>query len=331
MSSLAAATYSIDDLPEWESFQSSSPQGTVFSSTEWLRFAAETRGMELSIRAVREDGKLLCAIPCFRKRVLGIPVATSHPLTPYQNLIISHHAENETVFLRAVEGTLRLVTADTGFASLSLHPACTDLRPFAWAGWNLHHLYTYIIDIRDIDSVWRGYSSSLRRKLRRAQEAGIVVAERADVDIFLEQHRYSYARHGIKPPIPVETVQTWISGALQRGGRMFIAYDKAGTPLASRMTIHRHPHVYDWIAGSSEQSEEVSANHALVDAILRTFSQDGYTSFDFRGANTPGVIEFKRSFGGALVPYSEAVYNGSSIISALQGMKARLTRLRRRL
>lgn len=331
MSPLNTATYSIDDIPDWESFRSSSPQGTVFSSAEWLRFAAETRGMELLIHAVHDNGKLICAIPIFQKRVLGIRIATSDPLTPYNNLLLAPMAGNESQHLQAIEAALRFATAGAGYTSLSLHPECNDLRPFSWAGWTVQHLYTYVIDIQDIEKVWDGYSSSLRRKLRRAEDGGISVNESTNIKLLLEQYRYSYSRHGIKPPIPAPLVQKWVEGAMRLGGRLFVAFDRNGTPLASRLIIQRHPHVYDWIAGSSEQSEAVSANHALIHTILKTSSQEGFTTFDFRGANTPGVIEFKRSFGGTLVPYFDAVYTRSTFIAALRGMKARVTRLRRRL
>jgi lipid II:glycine glycyltransferase (peptidoglycan interpeptide bridge formation enzyme) len=110
---------------------------------------------------------------------------------------------------------------------------------------------------------------------------------------------------------------------------MFVAYDNKDNALASRLVIPDAPFVYDWLAGSSEQGDNISANHTLVARIMEIFAQEGYSTFDFRGANTPGVIEFKRAFGGLLISYTEATFRGSRLLRIAEALNSTYMRFKR--
>ncbi|MEX0599100.1 MAG: GNAT family N-acetyltransferase, partial [Rhodothermales bacterium] len=56
---------------------------------------------------------------------------------------------------------------------------------------------------------------------------------------------------------------------------------------------------YYWIAGSRPGDGMT----VLIGELLPRLFNQGIELFDFMGANTPGIAEFKRKFGARLVPY----------------------------
>lgn len=329
MSQLEIGIFTLEDLKEYGAFHAASPQGTIFSSPRWLELTAKVTGSKLEILAARDGNTIFCAIPILERKKLWYSVVTSNPLSPYNGILLAPSMQNEARVHEVLKSMLQSVVSSIKYIHLSVHSSFHDLRPFMWEGWRMYRLYTYLIDITDEATLWAGFSQSLRRKVRRAEDDGITVTETDDTALLAEQYQYSYQRHGISEPIPTARIRAWAEGARTCGGRIFHAKDERGNVLASRMVIVAAPFVYDWIAGSTDAGNTSSANHVLVTDIMRRLSGEGVTTFDFRGANTPGVVDFKRSFGGVLLGYTEAVYKGSKLLSVAEGLNGRLTRFRR--
>ena len=74
---------------------------------------------------------------------------------------------------------------------------------------------------------------------------------------------------------------------------------------------------YYWIAGSVPGP----AMTVILGAVLGRLRSEGFESFDFLGANTPSIAEFKRRFGPALVEYPRLVASRSRIFEAMLSAK----------
>ena len=70
-------------------------------------------------------------------------------------------------------------------------------------------------------------------------------------------------------------------------------------------------------AYSFKKMKENNYTHLLVWKILQKVQSEGYKTFDFMGANTPKIIDFKKSFGGKLVTYYNLKRYSSSFIKTL--------------
>ena len=82
--------------------------------------------------------------------------------------------------------------------------------------------------------------------------------------------------------------------------RLFTATAVAdGAPEGGLAVLHDGRTAHYWIAGSTPGP----AMTVLLGHTLPRLRDAGLQTFDFVGANTPSIAEFKRHFGPALTPY----------------------------
>ena len=75
-----------------------------------------------------------------------------------------------------------------------------------------------------------------------------------------------------------------------------------GVPEAGLAALTDGRTAHYWLAGSVPGA---AMTVLLAEAFTR-LAEEGVTTFDFAGANTPSIAEFKRKFGSTLVPYARA-------------------------
>ncbi|HMO04973.1 MAG TPA: GNAT family N-acetyltransferase [Kiritimatiellia bacterium] len=78
-----------------------------------------------------------------------------------------HHARERMEVMQALASAqadfLDVIEAET-------HPAMTDVRPFLYAGWQVHPLYTHVWDMSDQEQVWNSMNREKRRLIRRTTD-----------------------------------------------------------------------------------------------------------------------------------------------------------------
>jgi hypothetical protein len=86
--------------------------------------------------------------------------------------------------------------------------------------------------------------------------------------------------------------------------------------------------LYDWLAGSDPPLAP-SGSHWLLHVLLSRYLDAGCRHFDFMGANTPGVSDFKRSFGGSQIAYMEMEWYRPSLLRHVNQLRSRLKQRQR--
>ncbi|MEK6571523.1 MAG: GNAT family N-acetyltransferase [Bacteroidota bacterium] len=370
----------------------SSPQGTIFNSSRWAAIIQEVFGVEHSIYAVLERDEVAGGISFFHKKKAGLKVVTRLPLTPYNGVLFqAPRGEKDqkvsTEHREIFDLILEKFEKEFHFVHFALHPSVTDLRPFLWRGWYTLPQYTYVNSLTDLNQTWSLLSSSLRRKINRAEENQFKVFEKDDPTLLLRFQEMSYAkarrevvrprptssslvkdgrtrrefgqrpRRGarLKPVLSFDTFQRYCLAALGANLlRIYSAADSEGNIHAERAVVVHKDRAYDWIAGSNLQIEDESgpkssdldrrfrrilsnepvgnsanglveghANQLLVWEIFKRLSAEGVRTFDFLGANTPSVVEFKRAFGGNLNCYFEVRWFSSWVVHTLNFLNQR--------
>ena len=187
------------DYPVWDSFVASSPQGTIFNSSRWAAIIQEVFGVEHSIYAVLERDEVAGGISFFHKKKAGLKVVTRLPLTPYNGVLFqAPRGEKDqkvsTEHREIFDLILEKFEKEFHFVHFALHPSVTDLRPFLWRGWYTLPQYTYVNSLTDLNQTWSLLSSSLRRKINRAEENQFKVFEKDDPTLLLRFQEMSYAK-----------------------------------------------------------------------------------------------------------------------------------------
>lgn len=336
MPDLSLKRLSESEHPLWDSFVLSSPQGTIFNTSTWASVIREVFGVKHSIYGVFEKDHLLGGISFFHKKKAGLRVITRLPLTPYCGILF-HAPEGEkdqktsTEHHEIVESIIEKLGDEFHFVHFVLHPSVLDMRPFLWRHWYTLPQYTYVNSLTDISHAWELLSSSLRRKINRAEEKRFKIVQKDDPALLLEFQELSYAKAAMKPVLSFSMFKRFCDAVTRmKLLRIYSIVDAEANVHAERAILVHKDHAYDWIAGTNLQMEDEHANHLLVWEIFKRLSGEGVRTFDFLGANTPSVVEFKRGFGGNLTCYFEVRRFSSWLVQTLNILNQRWKQWRRR-
>ena len=91
---------------------------------------------------------------------------------------------------------------------------------------------------------------------------------------------------------------------------------------AGLIVLHDANSAYYWIAGSKPGP----AMTVLIGNVLTELKQAKFNTFDFVGANTPSIAEFKRRFGPVLTPYIAGFVTPNRLLNTLLHTKRILKR-----
>jgi hypothetical protein len=301
----------LDDDAQWDRLVDSSPQGTVFSQSGFLR-SLGCRFRRYRIGTPSHTMALCSAI----EDASGEQLQT-FAFTPYQGLLFMTDAsvlprQRLLDELRITEFALQALTGRYRSVAMALSWNFRDLRPFLWHNYHDAALgqfktsprYTAVLDLRSLDA--QGLASQARacrrQELRRA--AAYTVQEEHDVERFLTLYELTFARQGINlPPATLQLVRTITEAAVAQGyGRISSCSTPQG--VASMMLVlYDRQRAYYLFAANDPDQRNTGAATRLMFENLHFAQQRGVAEFDFVGVNSPNRGDFKLSFNPELKLY----------------------------
>lgn len=304
----------------WQQLHAAAQEATVFSSASWLNTLAELFHRDAVAVLLMRGTRPVAGIPLLLRRRGMLRAAPPLPITLYAGVLtVADHRLWRDDFAKL----LGAVERRCHFICLSAAPGEELQNAFQARRWTVQPRQNRYLRLQSEEALWDGYSQSLRRKIRRASENDL----RLDLDptpgMLAECYGESYHRHGIQPPIPVPEIQRWLSDLHRQGlVQMYAARRADGRCVATRAFVRDGATVYDWLAGSNPPLAP-SGSHWLLHTLLTREIDAGITRFDFMGANTPGVSDFKRSFGGTPLQYVDMEWFRPSLLKHLNRLRIR--------
>ncbi|NOY05274.1 MAG: GNAT family N-acetyltransferase [Chlorobi bacterium] len=306
----------------------------VFLRREWLHAMSKAFQFPIDVFVVfsGETPILITTIPT--KQRGGISIALPFPLVP-SNLTLCRNTnpaktqKTEFSIQHAMEILVDALERDFGMVSLALPPGLLDTRAFVWRSWRVIPRYTYRVNLDSMQAVRERYSQSLRRKLSGA--AGrFHIRQIQQPDTIADMFEASYHRKSLVPPFPASVLRNLLNDlGPSPAVEMWGIEDDRGRMQAVRVVVNDAGTWYDWIAGALPDSSP--ASHVLVDFLIERALDRGADTFDFMGANTPKVIDFKRAFGGILFLTFNVEWERNALLRFLRRRYAGLTLRRRKL
>ncbi len=293
------SAYSLDDdgaRARWRTLWENSPQRSAFSSLFFADSAAAAYGLRARIHFVgREQQDEAGAIVLYRGagpfRSAGVA-----PFVQYSGLLLRRTSCEAAVHQRRspLEAALRLLEMQYG--RLLLLVSLSDPRPAQWRGWKVSPLFTYLLAPGTGLAAW---SRTARRSYKKHVDAYTVTEQPGATSAVVAACAQSYARHGRALPTR-ECILTRLVDRLVRDGHARLFTVRHGGALEGGSAIlHDGRTAHFWIAGSKRGP----AMTVLLGKTLGALADAGISSFDFTGANTPSIAEFKRQFGARLTTY----------------------------
>lgn len=287
----------------WDAYCGRHPAATPYHLSAWGRAVADALGHDPHY-LFAEDGKSITGVlPLFRRRsplfgtnLVSVPAANvGGPL-----------ADDDATSRRLIEGAIGLAgELNVDYLEVrdvkSGSPAAIalELDPGRYVGVE--------VDLAGGEAaVWSRLSRGTRRRVRRAQDAGLAVDLRADLASFYPVYASAMKRLG-SPPFSKRFFAA-LSDAL--GDRLQFGVARLGSTVAAVDSIVTFGGVrYSVFAGSRADLWRMYPNQILLGEEIRDACAQGLRTFDLgRSPAGSGALEFKLTWGGRIVPLTYGYY-----------------------
>jgi hypothetical protein len=293
-----------EEHPLWDSLVDSSPHGTVFHYSWWLREAANS----FEILVVRDkDGSLLGGIPLPVARRAGLHLIHSPRLTPYLGPIFdlsSAKSVRDRLHLMRTygESLARAIDSFDSFRCVA-GASAPDLQGFLWAGFSVKLAYTFRFNgTCSTDCVVKGMARTHHQKLVRAERHGLTVQRETTPDDLIALNRMTFERQGTVPSYSPDLVhKLWAAGKMRDKARIYIARTRDGVPAAALLTVNDSRTTYQIVSGVNWDMPDLQGGYLVLWQAIQDALASG-RSFDFEGSALRGVETYYRRWGPASVP-----------------------------
>lgn len=312
-----------NEFNEWDSFVDESMDKCPFSQIAWLKaFASTSPRNSFSIAVLRsKTGAIVAGMTVLVRRTpMGSCNAVVPTLHPYNTFVFRKPdtQEPDRIYRFFFEATKQLMdfSREQGFGAIRFihHPGILDMRPFAWDGWKVTPAYTFHIDLLQEDII-RSFTGSHRRRYKRCQESGFafksINGAKANLPTVLEIYHDTYTRKGLDAEHHGMSVLPAYLPEIERAEPLlyYEVQTSDGRPAAYQVLVPgKNGVAYAWIAGTRSEFLKSGVTVFLFGEMFKHLKELGFKWFDFGGANTPGIVDFKQGFNGRLIHGFETCY-----------------------
>lgn len=304
---------------EWDQFVEASPQGTVFTQSEFLNATGlkpslwyclknrETMGAAALVETA--DGR-----GCVHTGLLVYSGILFRPADPMQNA-----AQVSSEEFRVTSAVIRGLATTYASIEMAVHHSFTDLRPFLWHNYgsdgphfDVSVRYTSLIDLHGAEtatlqenSVYLACNKSRRQDIRYALKAGIETTQDYDRSLFESLYRKTFEAQDISvPESELEAILGATDGLHANGRlRMYVARTPGEDIGSIAVFAHDSKRAYYLYGANNPALRSGYTGTAVLWAAFQSLAADGISELDLEGINSPKRGYFKLSFGGTITPY----------------------------
>ena len=280
----------VDACARYQALWEEASERTVFASLRYARAVDEAYGLRSFMHFCGEDAALLL----HTKGRGPLRRVIAPPFTQYSALVLSKPAPEHQVHRQAAPLDHLLKHTEQQARSADLLVKLKDPRTAQWRGWDVRPLFTYMIDLPSNTDDW---SEGTRRTWRSKSSSYRIEEDPRHLRTIIDLCVKSYERHERRMPGKPAALET-VATAMGPWARTFAAI-RNDTVEGGVVILHDDRTAHYWIAGSIPGS----AMTVLIGEVLTILYTSGIAKFDFVGANTPSIAEFKRTFGPVLTQY----------------------------
>ncbi|HHB77608.1 MAG TPA: GNAT family N-acetyltransferase [Saprospiraceae bacterium] len=292
----------------------------IFSQPFWLDAVCAAGRWHVCL--VEEKENIVGCLPYFVTKEKGFKVIRMPLLTPYLGVQIFYPdtlaQKKKIAFEQKITAQLIEQLPKTSYIQIIHHPDFKNWLPFHWANFQQTTMYTYRLNIKNIDSVFSNFRKNLKRNINAVSQH-LKCIETDDLDLFYRINQTTFSRQSLKMPYTFDFFRH-LDERLKKNNRriIFTTFDKNNTPLASGYFIWDNQTAYYLAGGHIGHREAMSCTmwHAI-----QYFSKK-VQFFDFEGSMNKNIAHFFSGFGGDLTPYHHVYKGKNKFIDLLKMLKS---------
>ncbi len=292
----------------WNRLLADSPQGTIYSSPEYLDALCEATGGAFRLLAVLRGTELVGGLGVYQEATpVGLKLSgryllyfNSLLLRNYETRYPSRQTARTLETLRAIEQAI----SEKRFARvrISNHWSVDDVRPFLVQGWKATPTYTYVADLTDMDKLARSVDRNYQRLINRCRDTDLEFVEDDDFASLYRLHTATHVRKGS----PVYLDESPFTRYFQRLRALHLCrLDHLRTPegrsVAAQLTLlGPYPTAHTVCAGADPEFMQLGTTPYLRWATFEALADQGYQGNDLTDAALNSVTRFKSQLGADL-------------------------------
>lgn len=305
------------EYSEWDKLVESSPQGTIFSTSNWLSITSNALKIDFAIYGCFSEGQLIGGCPLFHKKRFGLLNFASNTcgLMPYSGVVLKHISDSSVRrFERQQNNILTSIAAffeqmGTIQVEVCNPPKLFDIRSFTQRGWKSETRYTYFLDLENLN-----YSRNVRRNITNATEDGISVSRSWDIEAYYSLFQQTFEHQGLKAPVPKGYLENLCEHIANNNlGEMWIAKTHDEQWIAADIFLRDNNYLHRWAAVTDPDLRKDGGSYLLLDTVFNNYLDKGMSTVNLMAANTPHLAKFITGFNPYLHPYF-AVSKSPSIL-----------------
>lgn len=323
-----------EEYPLWDALVTDSPQGSIFTYSEYLRLLAGATNNLLQLVGCFKGDTLIggCPLLVRKRHLLGTHAVSSGPDTPFCGCIFQKTdpmkvRRSEMEYTACINSLCDYVENQRySLISVTNSPNLQDIRPFLRRGWRGAVAYSYYIDLQHLQ--FDGFSSSVRKSIQSAQKKGLSYEISTDIKTHCDILTDVFQQHHALPPFNEIAIRRFLDlFHSTRTGDMRVVKDPSGNTLASYIWIWDLRRAYAWSGGAlpSKEFHDGGANKLIFYRFLEELKEMGIPEVNIMHGNTPRLTSFATGFNPRLVPYY-IVERESLFIHSLKSLKSSLQR-----
>ncbi|MCK4269992.1 MAG: GNAT family N-acetyltransferase [Methanogenium sp.] len=300
------------DFNLWDNMVKSSPQGSVFHLSNWIKTCADSQNQNYILFGVYKNQGLIAGLPLIIKKYKGVLKygTSSISLTPFGGFLLP---ETSSTKVREKEQRsnqiIKVVLSEVNKEKLlriqiTNSPDLYDIRPFTWNKWKAEVYYSYILNLNQ--DIWINISKKTRNIIRKGQKNSISTEICWDTELYWQLNIDTYSKQGKKPPFSKDYLISLMNLIKEKNfGEMWIAKMPDGNIASAEIILWDNRMAYRWSAASCNEYKNTGATSFLLYTIFENLKERGFSKINLMAANTPNLTQFISSFNPELVPYYE--------------------------
>uniref|UniRef100_A0A6M3IIW2 Putative acetyltransferase n=1 Tax=viral metagenome TaxID=1070528 RepID=A0A6M3IIW2_9ZZZZ len=278
---------------DWDALVERSPQGTIFSTSRWLKlfdrdfwiYGVYDEGDRLQGGMVFFDSETSCHSGGVITQFQGILVdnVTMKPVK-----LLSHTINITEVIIESLEEYKHIEICN--------HYNLTDIRPFIWNKFKQEVRYTSVVNLSDLSKVWEEMDKDTRNQINLAEKSNLTIKINRGYIDFDRLYAQTFERKGLERTASAQLITKLFKYI---DNFLYMVY-KDGKPLAGVIIIWDEKRAY-YILGASDTNDYGASYMALWSAFSHI--SEFKNEIDLVGVNNPMISMFKLSFGGDIKPY----------------------------
>lgn len=298
----------VKNRTQYAQFCKSHKKLPVYFNDWYLDYACGKENWEVLIYI--ENEQIYGILPYYSSKILFAGKKIGMPkITPYMGVYLAipdgMKKVNKNSFEKRVTTALIDALPKCQYFNVRFHRSFYNWLPFYWKGFVQHTMYTYVItDISDLDEVFSSFKSSVRNKIRKAEQL-VTVELSEDIEAFYQLNKMTFDRQNMAMGYDLPNLRKMDQAFSENNARViFLAKDNENRVHSALYLTYDQVSANVHLVGENPDLRNSGAGTMLIwEAIKYSRNILGLNQFDFEGSVIENIEENRRSYGAEQVAY----------------------------